>query len=71
MARATLPYLDALGRAEVIRVIARESSAVRDLYLVAATYDQADLVKKAAADWLDKNSVDGAVYEEVKKAFTQ
>ena len=71
VARATLPYLDALGRAEVIRVIARESSAVRDLYLVAATYDQADLVKKAAADWLDKNSVDGAVYEEVKKAFTQ
>ena len=56
--RAALSHLDELGRAQAIKVIAREKSEVRDLFMVAATYDKSDLVKSAAEEWLVYHSVE-------------
>jgi hypothetical protein len=66
IARAALPHLDALGREEVIRVVSREESEIRDVFMVAATYDEADIVKKAAAEWLDGHSVKPKIWKDVK-----
>lgn len=71
VARAALPHLDELGRAQVIKVIAREASEVRDLFLVAATYDQSDLVKAEAQEWLARNEVDPSVKDEIKSAMSR
>lgn len=67
VARASLPYLDPLGRAQAIRVIAREASAVRELFLVAATYDQSDVVRSAAGEMLEHIYVDPSIYRDVRK----
>ena len=66
VARAALPHLDARGREQVIRVIAKEKSAVRDLYLVAATFDESENVRKTAREWLDGHSVDQSVWSDVR-----
>jgi hypothetical protein len=66
IARAALPHLDARGREQVIRVVSREDSEIRDVFMVAATFDESDIVKKAAAEWLDRHSVKSAIWQDVK-----
>ena len=69
MARASLPHLDAAGRAQVIRVISKEPSDIRDTYLVAATKDQSPTVRKEAEAWLAEHAVDQAVYDDIKRIY--
>jgi HEAT repeat protein len=69
VARASLPHLDAAGRAQVIRVISREPSDIRDAYLVAATKDQSPTVRKEAEAWLAEHAVDQAVYDDIKRIY--
>jgi hypothetical protein len=66
VARAALKHLDALGRAQVVRVLAREPSDVRDVFMVAATFDQSQRVRQVAHEWLAKHDIDPAVWREVK-----
>jgi len=67
IARAALPHLDALGREEVIRVVSREESEIRDVFMVAATFDEAQTVRQAAAQWLDGHSVEAKIWKDVKE----
>ena len=69
VARASLPHLDAAGRAQVIRVISKEASDIRDTYLVAATKDQSPTVRKEAEAWLAEHAVDQAVYDDIKRIY--
>jgi len=69
VARASLPHLDAAGRAQVIRVISKESSDIRDAYMVAATKDQSPNVRKEAEAWLAEHAVDQAVYDDIKRIY--
>ena len=69
VARASLPHLDAAGRAQVIRVISKEPSDIRDTYLVAATKDQSPTVRKEAEAWLAEHAVDQAVYDDIKRIY--
>jgi HEAT repeats len=71
VARASLPYLDAEGRAEVVRVISREPSKVRDLYMVAATFDESDEVKQTAVAWLDRHNVDPNIWRDLNRRIRQ
>jgi hypothetical protein len=67
VARASLPHLDAAGRAQVIRVISKEASDIRDTYMVAATKDQSPAVRKEAEAWLAENEVDQVVYDDIER----
>lgn len=71
VARAALPHLDELGRAQVIQVISRESADVRDVFMVAATFDKSEMVRSAAEAWLSQNSVDPSIRGEVKASMGQ
>jgi hypothetical protein len=58
VARAALKHLDFHGRAQVVRVISREASNVRDVFMVAATFDSSEIVRKTAEDWLATQDID-------------
>lgn len=58
VARAALKHLDSHGRAQVVRVISREASNVRDVFMVAATFDSSEIVRKTAEDWLATQDID-------------
>ena len=68
-ARAALKYLDSLGREQALKIVLREASDIRNVYMEAATRDQSKKVQKVAFDWLSSNNIglsaknnDGAVY---------
>lgn len=66
VARAALKHLDSHGRAQVLRVIAREASDVRDVFMVAATFDHNESVRRTAQDLLTTQNIDASVWQEVK-----
>jgi hypothetical protein len=55
----------------VIQVISRESADVRDVFMVAATFDKSEMVRSAAEAWLSQNSVDPSIRGEVKASMGQ
>jgi len=69
VARAAMKHLDAYGRAQVLKVVAREPSDVRDVFMVAATFDSSESVRQTAQDWLSNQNVDSAVWQEVKHKY--
>jgi hypothetical protein len=69
VARAALKHLDSHGRAQVVRVISREASDVRDVFMVAATFDSNDSVRQTAQDWLSTHNIDSSVWQEVKNKY--
>lgn len=68
VARASLPYLDEPGRSQALKVISREDSDIRDLFMVAATYDKSDMVRATAEEWLSRHSVEASIRDNVKAA---
>jgi hypothetical protein len=64
-----MKHLDAYGRAQVLKVVAREPSDVRDVFMVAATFDSSESVRQTAQDWLSNQNVDSAVWQEVKHKY--
>ena len=69
VARASLKQLDARGRSQVLKVIAREGSDVRDVYMIAATMDQDEFVRNTAHAWLDTRNIDQALFQDVKARY--
>lgn len=69
VARAALKHLDGYGRAQVLRVIAREPSDVRDVFMVAATFDGNESVRQTAQDWLSTQNIDSSIWQEVKTKY--
>lgn len=66
VARAALKHLDAPGRRQALRVITREASDVRDVFLVAATFDSHPNVRQTAEEWLSTQSIDKSVWQDIK-----
>lgn len=69
VARAAMKHLDANGRAQVLKVVAREPSDVRDVFMVAATFDSSESVRQTAQEWLSAQNVDSSVWQEVKHKY--
>jgi hypothetical protein len=69
VARAALKHLESHGRAQVVRVISREASDVRDVFMVAATFDSSELVRKAAEEWLVTQDIDPTVQKSVLRSL--
>ncbi len=69
VARASLKHLDASGRVQALRVIARESSDVRDVFMVAGSFDSSQLVRKTAEEWLSTQNIDKSVWQDVKNKY--
>ena len=67
VARASLRHLDAEGRAAVLRVISNETSKIRDRYMVAASFDESELVRQTAIEWLDGHDVDPKIWRELNQ----
>jgi hypothetical protein len=67
IARASLPHLGAEGRAGVVRVIANEASKIRDTYMVAASFDESEVVRQTAIEWLDGHNVDPKIWRELNE----
>lgn len=69
VARAAMKHLDAHGRQQALKVVSREASRVRDIFVAAATFDQHEAVRKTAQDWLSMRDIDPAVWQEVKTRY--
>lgn len=66
VARAALKHLDAPGRQQVLRVITKETSDVRDVFLVAASFDSHPNVRRTAEEWLSTQSIDKSVWQDIR-----
>lgn len=69
VARAAMKHLDAHGRQQALKVVSREASRVRDVFMAAATFDQHETVRKTAQDRLLMKDIDPAIWQEVKSRY--
>ena len=69
VARAALKHLDAHGRKQALRVVSREASDIRDVYMIAATFDGHEVVRQTAQNWLATRQIDPAVWQDVKNRY--
>ena len=69
VARAALKHLDPRGREQALKVVSRESSDIRDVYLVAATFDGHEMVQKTAQNLISTRSVNESVWQDVKTRY--
>jgi hypothetical protein len=69
VARAALKHLDASGRDQALKVVSREASDIRDVYMIAATFDRHEGVRQTAQNWLSTQSIDQAVLQDVKSRY--
>jgi hypothetical protein len=69
VARAALKHLDASGRDQALKVVSREASNIRDVYMIAATFDRHEGVRQTAQNWLSTQSIDQAVLQDVKSRY--
>jgi hypothetical protein len=69
VARAALKHLDAPGRDQALKVVSREASDIRDVYMIAATFDRHEGVRQTAQNWLTTQSIDQAVLQDVKSRY--
>jgi hypothetical protein len=69
VARAALKHLDAPGRDQALKVVSREASDIRDVYMIAATFDRHEGVRQTAQNWLMTQSIDKGVLQDVKRRY--
>jgi hypothetical protein len=69
VARAALKHLDTPGREQALKVVSREASNIRDVYMIAATFDRHEGVRQTAQNWLSTQSIDQAVLQDVKSRY--
>ena len=67
VARASIQHLDSEGRAQLLRVISREPSKIRDRFMVAGTFDESEEVRQTAIEWLDGHHVDPKIWGEMNR----
>jgi hypothetical protein len=69
VARASMKHLDASGRAQLVKVVARERSDAADVFMVAATFDSDESVRATANELIASLDIDQSVWQDIKNKY--
>lgn len=69
VARASMKHLDASGRAQLVKVVARERSDAADVFMVAATFDSDESVRATANELIARLDIDQSVWQDIKNKY--
>lgn len=69
VARASMKHLDSSGRAQLVKVVARERSDAADIFMVAATFDGDESVRATANELIASLDIDQSVWQDVKNKY--
>lgn len=67
--RASMKHLDSSGRAQLVKVVARERSDAADVFMVAATFDGDERVRATANELIASLDIDQSVWQDVKNKY--
>jgi hypothetical protein len=69
VARASMKHLDAPGRTQLVKVVARERSDAAEAFMVAATFDGDQMVRATANELITGLDIDQSVWQDVKNKY--
>ncbi len=69
VARAAMKHLDASGRSQLVKVVARERSDAAEAFMVAATFDGDESVRATANELIASLAIDQSVWQDVRNKY--